>query len=81
MAYPHETARSHFLIGRKTAVEVKSSGKVSNRDLKGLKFLDEEDVFENLILVSQDRINSIDGRFQTLYWEKFLEDLWLDKFC
>jgi len=70
-----------YLIGETTAIEVKSSAKVSNRDMKGLRYLNEENVFDKFILVSHDPINSIDGRFQCLYWERFLEDLWSDKFC
>jgi len=69
-----------FLIGRETAIEVKSTGKVSNRDFKGLKKLEEEKVFQNYIVVSQDKINTNNGTFRALYWEKFLEDLWSDKF-
>ena len=70
-----------FLIGRETAIEVKSSRKVSARDFKGLKFLEEEKIFKNYILVSQDQINTSDGRFHAFYWEKFLDDLWSEKLC
>ncbi|MEA2083832.1 MAG: ATP-binding protein [Thermodesulfobacteriota bacterium] len=70
-----------FLIGMETAIEVKASQKVSGRDLRGLKVLKEENIFKNYILVSQDPINTRDDNFQALYWEKFLEDLWADKFC
>lgn len=70
-----------FLIGMETAIEVKASQKVSGRDLRGLKVLKEENIFKNYILVSQDPINTRDDNFQALYWEKFLDDLWADKFC
>ena len=70
-----------FLIGTETAIEVKASQKVSGRDLRGLKVLKEENIFKNYILVSQDPINTRDDNFQALYWEKFLDDLWTDKFC
>ena len=70
-----------FLIGMETAIEVKASQKVSGRDLRGLKALKEENIFKNYILVSQDPINTRDYNFQALYWEKFLDDLWADKFC
>jgi predicted AAA+ superfamily ATPase len=70
-----------FLIGTETAIEVKASQKVSGRDLRGLKILKEENLFKNYILVSQDPINTRDDNFQVLYWEKFLDDLWADKFC
>ncbi len=69
-----------FLIDRETAIEVKASQKVSDRDMKGLKALKEENVFKNYILVSQDPINTSNNNFKALYWEKFLDDLWADKF-
>ena len=68
-----------FLIGRETAIEVKSAEKISNRDFKGLRFLEEEKVFNRYILVSQDRLNTRKGKFQALYWEDFLDALWTDK--
>jgi len=70
-----------FLIGRETAIEVKASHKVSDRDMKGLMALKEENIFKDYILVSQDPINTSNDNFQALYWEKFLDDLWADKFC
>ncbi len=70
-----------FLIGRETAVEVKASQKISRRDFKGLKALEEEKIFKNYILVSQDPINTRDNNFQALYWKKFLDNLWAGKFA
>ncbi len=70
-----------FLVGRETAVEVKASQKISQRDFKGLKALEEEKIFKNYILVSQDPINTRDNNFQALYWKKFLDDLWAGKFA
>ncbi len=64
-----------FLVG-KTAIEIKASKRVTGSDFKGLRMLAEEGVFENFILVSQDEINTRDGRFQALHWERFLPDLW-----
>jgi len=70
-----------FLLGRETAVQVKASQKISRRDFKGLRALEEEKVFKNYILVSQDPINTRDDNFQALYWETFLDNLWADKFA
>jgi predicted AAA+ superfamily ATPase len=69
-----------FLMGTKTAVEVKASQKISQRDFKGLKALEEEKVFKNYVLVSQDPVNTRENHFQALFWEDFLKDLWEDKF-
>ena len=65
-----------FLIGRKTAVEVKATQRVISSDFKGLKALAEEGVFEKYIIVSQDPINTREGQFQAMHWERFLKDLW-----
>ena len=69
-----------FLIGTRTAIEVKASRKISRNDLKGLNYLKEEGVFKNLILVSQDPISTLTDRILTVPWQKFLSDLWEDKF-
>ena len=69
-----------FLIGLATAIEVKTSQKITARDFKGLKALEEEKVFKNYILVSQDPINTRDNNFYALYWETFLDHLWDDRF-
>jgi uncharacterized protein len=69
-----------FLVGETTALEVKASKKVSSRDFKGLRALNEEGIFKNLLLISQDPINTKDGVFQALYWEGFLDRLWNDEF-
>jgi predicted AAA+ superfamily ATPase len=68
-----------FLIGRETAVEVKATKRVISTDFKGLKALAEERVFEKYILVSQDTINTREGRFQAMHWERFLKDLWEER--
>jgi predicted AAA+ superfamily ATPase len=69
-----------FLLGTKTAIEVKASAKVGKNDIKGLNYLNEEGVFKNLILVSQDPISVRTGRILVIPWQKFLTDLWGDKF-
>ena len=69
-----------FLLGTRTAIKVKATKKISSNDLKGLKYLKEEGVFQNFILVSQDPIRTLADNILALPWEKFLTDLWKDKF-
>lgn len=69
-----------FLLGTRTAIEVKASKKITNNDFKGLKYLKEEGVFQNFILVSQDLISTRSEDILALPWQKFLADLWNDKF-
>ncbi len=68
-----------FLVGNELAIEVKSATRISNRDMKGLRILAEEQVFKTYILVSQDRVNTSDGNFHAMYWEDFLHHLWRGK--
>ena len=69
-----------FLLGTTTAIEVKTSRKVNKNDFKGLKYLNEEGIFQNLILVSQDPVGTRTGNLLAIPWQKFLADLWQDKF-
>ena len=69
-----------FLIGTRTAVEVKASKNISRNDFKGLKYLKEEGVHQNFILVSQDPVASLTEGILTVPWQQFLSDLWQDKF-
>jgi len=69
-----------LLIGTRTAIEVKATNKISRNDFKGLKYLREENVFQNLILVSQDPVSTLNENILTFPWKKFLTDLWKDKF-
>lgn len=69
-----------FLLGTRTAIEVKATKKISRNDFKGLKYLKEEGVFKNFILVSQDPVNTLSDEILTIHWQQFLTDLWNDKF-
>ena len=69
-----------FLLGERTAIEVKASKRISKNDYKGLKYLKEEGVFQNFILVSQDPISTRTEGILALPWHKFLTDLWKDRF-
>ena len=76
----HRIYEVDFLLGTNTAIEVKATQKISRNDFKGLKYLKEEGVFQNLILVSQDPVSTLTDNIRTLYWKTFLSDLWDDKF-
>ncbi len=65
-----------FLIGDQTAIEVKSARKVSERDLKGLRLLEEEGRFNNFILVSQDSQEAEYGKMKVMHYSNFLDALW-----
>jgi predicted AAA+ superfamily ATPase len=69
-----------FLLGTRTAIEVKASKTISRNDFKGLKYLKEEGVFKNFVLVSQDPVSTLVDGIRTMPWQTFLSDLWKDKF-
>ena len=64
-----------FIIGDHTAIEVKSSEKITKKHLKGLKALREEGIIENFYLVSQDKVEKNYDGIHCLYWENFLNML------
>jgi predicted AAA+ superfamily ATPase len=68
-----------FLIGDEIAIEVKSSSNISRKHLKGLEYLQEENILKRYILVSQDRISKKTNGIEVMHWKSFLELLWGDK--
>ncbi len=65
-----------FLIGTRCAVEVKAATRVSDRDARGLKALQEEKAVRRYCLVSQDRVERKADGIEYLHWETFLGKLW-----
>ncbi len=66
-----------FLIGSAAAVEVKSASRVSDRDLRGLRVLAEENATAALFLVSFDELDRrTDDGIRLLHWRTFLAELW-----
>ena len=69
-----------FIIKDKVAVEVKSTKRVSARDLKGLKALMEEGLMEKCILVCrEDYPQLLDNGILILPYRDFLSELWSGK--
>jgi predicted AAA+ superfamily ATPase len=66
-----------LLIGKKVAIEIKSTSSVTERTLKGLKALKEEGIFTRYIVVSLDpEKRVIDGTFEVIPVQQFLTELW-----
>lgn len=65
-----------FIIGNEIAVEVKSSEKISDKHLKGLKYLIEENKLKRYYIISQDPIAAKYGEIIALPWEMFFKQLW-----
>ena len=64
-------------MGKKLAVEVKASNRITSRDLRGLKALSEEACFEKRIVVCMEENTRIteDGII-IQHWSSFLKELW-----
>ena len=69
-----------FVLGDNLAIEVKSTEKVSEKHLTGLKYLMEEKVTKRHILVSHDLISMNFNGIETFHWKEFLKKLWADEF-
>jgi predicted AAA+ superfamily ATPase len=65
-----------FTVGERLAVEAKATRRVGVRDLHGLRALKDEGVFRNLVLVSQDPVESVREAVRCLHWKTFLDELW-----
>lgn len=68
-----------YLIGDHTAIEVKATGTVAPKHLKGLKALAEEKKGMKMFLITNDRIATKKEGIHVMHWESFLEELWEGK--
>lgn len=69
-----------FIIGTESAIEVKSTAKISDKHLKGLRYLMEERIVSHFFMVSFDEVERLteDG-IEVLHWKTFLRRLWADE--
>jgi predicted AAA+ superfamily ATPase len=69
-----------MIIDDNFAIEIKASDNITAKHLKGLKALNEEDIFSTLICVStcKSKRKTKDGVI-VYPWQEFLKDLWSDK--
>ena len=64
-----------FIIGDDIAIEVKASQRVTKRDGKGLRALQEEEVLQRFYLVSQDPVDRVSDDIHWLHWRTFMSRL------
>jgi hypothetical protein len=59
---------------------VKSAAKISDKHLKGLRYLMEERIVSHFFMVSFDEVERLteDG-IEVLHWKTFLRRLWADE--
>lgn len=65
-----------FCLDDDLAIEVKSTDTVTDKHLKGLKALREEEIFKRYIVVCREEFpRKVDG-IEILPWKYFFESLW-----
>jgi predicted AAA+ superfamily ATPase len=68
------------IIGKKVAIEIKSTKLVSLQHTKGLVALQEEDLIERFLVVSLDsKYRKLENKIEIFPWKKFLDELWEGK--
>lgn len=71
-------AEVDFILGNKDlAIEIKSSKRVHEKDIRGLKMLEEDGKVKNRIVVSMEESpRTVAGGIAILPWRQFLKKLW-----
>lgn len=65
-----------FILNDRTAIEVKAKTNVSDRDLRGLRALQEERLLKHSVVVSLETHPRRAGEIEILPWQEFLARLW-----
>lgn len=68
-----------FIIGEKIAIEVKTTNRVTEKHLQGLRLLAEEQLCQRYWLVSFDKVARHQHGCEIIYWQDFLAQLWGDQ--
>jgi len=69
-----------FILNGVTAIEIKAKNTIGNRDLKGLRALQEEALLKNYIVVSLEKRPRTVDSITVLPWRIFIERLWAGDF-
>ena len=66
-----------FILGKETAIEVKASRTIGQKDIRGLMALAEENRLKRYIVVClEEKARLVDDKFLVLPWQDFLKRLW-----
>ena len=68
-----------FCVDEELAIEVKASSNISDKHLKGLKALREENIFKRYIVVFQEEHPRLIDGIEILPWKYFFAKLWEGK--
>ena len=65
-----------FCVDEEIAIEVKSSNNITDKHLKGLRALREENIFKRYVVVCQEEHPRLVDGIEILPWKFFFEQLW-----
>ena len=68
-----------FIIGDDIAIEVKSTHKINDKHLKGIRLLMQENICQKYIVISHDPVSRKNDNVEIIFWKDFLKKLWEDK--
>lgn len=68
-----------LIIGKKVAIEIKSSDRIKDSFFKGIQALKEEKLISKYILVSRCKDEGIHNGIRFVHFESFLRELWSGK--
>lgn len=69
-----------FILGKKIAIEVKTTENITDKHLRGLRALKEENMIERYVVIaSVPRKRTTTDGIEILPWQSFLEQLWSGK--
>ncbi|MFC1744861.1 ATP-binding protein [Candidatus Riflebacteria bacterium] len=69
-----------LIVGDDIAIEIKSTNKISEKHLKGLRRIQAEGIFKHYIVVSMDDSFKNSGKIKNYHWRQFLDELWAGNF-
>jgi predicted AAA+ superfamily ATPase len=68
-----------FVINGKIAIEVKSTKRINDSHLKGLKAIQQEAQINDFYVISEDPIERVKDKIHIMPWKTFLQQLWASK--
>ncbi|MDI6794480.1 MAG: AAA family ATPase [bacterium] len=69
-----------FILSDRTAIEVKAKTNIADKDLRGLKALQEEALLDSYIVVCLEDNPRVKDGISILPWQVFLDYLWQDEY-
>jgi predicted AAA+ superfamily ATPase len=69
-----------FIFNKNIAIEVKGKSVITQKDMKSLRILKEENLMKRFLIISMIEVDYVDDEIEILNWKSFLKKLWNDEF-